>query len=431
MIHKTAVSALLTLALTAGCSSTGSQRLSSLGHPEASRTPKTQPAPGPQFAHQVNDQPEPVEIAHKPQTREHSATPRSHTINPSVLDPKPIKTIAAAPRRSPDPTTTTPPNIQHTLVREQALEILERAAFSEYALLRANAIEALHPVPSRLAPFVREALADPNPGVRYVAAMSVGKLRLAEFAPEAMYLEHDADPRVRAAALFAQTRNGFTPDLTPIADLLFNDDPAVRAQAAFILGELKNDSALPMLRAVASKHSAATLIQDRVFRLQLAEAMVKLGDLDAAQTIHVALYPALRDEFEAAVLAAQILGEIKDRQAIQQLVNVVEARLPAQTQTNRGSRQTPAVEPYLYPPELRLAAATSLAKMGYPDGVYVADEYAADADHLVRAQTTFLYAEAHRSGDLPRLVALMGDPSPIVQTAAASSVLRFLDPVAR
>ena len=54
---------------------------------------------------------------------------------------------------------------------------------AEEPLLRANAIEALHGVPEYLGPAVRQGLTDPNRGVRFVAAMTVGKKQLMEIAP--------------------------------------------------------------------------------------------------------------------------------------------------------------------------------------------------------------------------------------------------------
>ena len=396
----------------AACASRSSQRLSSID-----RSPGAETHQAEQLALDTALDPAPDP------TRERQPA----SIDLPMEEPAPIKTIAASPRRT--PTATEPLEssdaIRRTLIREDALQILETSILSEYPVLRANALEALHAVPTRLPPLLREAFIDSNPGVRFVAVMTVGKLQLSEFAHEAVHLVHDPDPRVRAAALYAQARTGFSPDLSPIADLLFSEDHSVRSQAAFILGELGNDSALPMLRAVAAQHATGTHIQSRIFRLQVAEAMVKLGDEAAAQTIHVALYPALRDEFEAAVLAAQILGEVEDRQAIQQLVNVVEARVPTSSARESVRGADPDPTPYLYPKELRLAAATSLAKMGYPDGSYVADEYAADPDHLIRAQTAFLYAETARDEDLGRLAQLLKDPSPLVQTAAAAAILRY------
>ena len=49
---------------------------------------------------------------------------------------------------------------------------------------------------------------------------------------------------------------------------------------------------------------------------------------------------------------------------------------------------------FLQPIELRLAAATAVAKMGDTGGVYVADSALSSPDPAVRAQACFLYAAA-------------------------------------
>jgi HEAT repeat protein len=184
-----------------------------------------------------------------------------------------------------------------------------------------------------------------------------------------------------------------------------------------------------MLREAAAQSSTVELPQDRLFRLQVAEAMFKLGDRDAGYTIHGALYPANREEFEAAVLATQILGEVGDREAVQQLVNLVEARAGAAPGRDPRTTAAPGAPraPYLYPPELRLAAATALAKLGYPDGVYVAEDFVAHQDPLLRAQTAFLLAQTPEPSSAQRLKTLVNDPSPLVQVAAASGLLTWLD----
>jgi hypothetical protein len=63
-------------------------------------------------------------------------------------------------------------------LREPAISLLLDAVESNHALLRANAIEALQGAPEHVEPAVRRGLGDENRGVRFVAAMTVAKLRL-------------------------------------------------------------------------------------------------------------------------------------------------------------------------------------------------------------------------------------------------------------
>lgn len=331
-------------------------------------------------------------------------------------------------------------------LRESALEVLEDAAFSDSALLRANAIEALQVVPNRVDAVARAGLTDQNAGVRFASLMTIGKLKLQSSRQYLRPLLSDTDPRVRMAAIYALVRLGETVDQTPLANSLLAGESPVRAQAAYILGEIGNPSAVPMLRDTAAPPSRvegpdgrplekpARRIDETLFRLQIAEALMKLGDDRVRHVIHSALYPAARDDLEAAVLAAQILGELRDDTAIRQLVELIE-----QPAANSPQTTDPRDRVFLQPIELRLAAATAVAKMGDTGGVYVADTALSSPDPAVRAQACFLYAAAaevrDRSGvgrearrlDLAKLETLLSDPNPLVKVSAAAGLLRALE----
>ena len=337
------------------------------------------------------------------------------------------------------------PLVRSTL-RESALEVLEAAAFSESSLLRANAIESLQVVPNRVDAVARAGLTDTNPGVRFASLMTIGKLRLQSSRQFLRPLLSDTDPHVRMAAIYALTRFGETVDQTPLANNLLTGDSPVRAQAAYILGEIGNPSAVPMLRDTAAPpqrlegsdgrplEKPARRIDETLFRLQTAEALMKLGDDRVRHVIHSALYPAVRDDLEAAVLAAQILGELRDETAIRQLVELIEQPAADSPQTS-----DPRERVFLQPIELRLAAATAVANMGDAGGVYVADSALSSPDPAVRAQACFLYAAAAEVRDrgsagqaalrldLAKLETLLSDPNPLVQVAAAAGLLRALE----
>ena len=322
-----------------------------------------------------------------------------------------------------------------TTLRERILEMLDELAFDESALLRANAIEALQAVPSRAAPVAAVGLGDENPGVRYVAAMTVGALELKGIAPQVRVLLQDEDVRVRCAAIYALVRCGEPVDRSPLAGVLLGADMRESSTAAFVLGEIGEPSAIALLRDVARpprRRDPAEATQappvgtpdpvERVIRrLQVAEALVKLGETSARDVVRSALYPRQREDFEAAVLAAQILGEIKDTTAIAQLVQLVEQRVPG-AEVVEGE-----AGPYLQPPELRLAAATALAKMGYRDGAYVALEVMHDPNPALRAQAAFLLRACGRRPERDALIAMLDDPAPLVRVSAAAGVLEIIE----
>jgi len=318
--------------------------------------------------------------------------------------------------------------LEGSQMREQAIAVLERAAFDPWAQLRANAIEGLQAAPARAEPITRAGLADDNPGVRFVAAMTVGQLRMESLGVPVAQLMRDRDALVVAAAIYALVRLGEDPDRTPLATLLMQGDAHTRANAAFILGELGDPTAAPMLRDAAKR--LATPGGDptigpsasRLLRLHVAAALVKLGDTEMVQTLRAALYPSLIEEMEGAVLAAQLLGEIKDEGAIAQLVKVIEYRVGG-----RDDRTRYDGEAFLYPIELRLAAATSLAKMGQPDGLFVGLMSETNPAPEVRAQITFLYSAVGGPPAARKLALMLEDSDPQVQVAAAANLIRTLD----
>jgi len=322
--------------------------------------------------------------------------------------------------------------VEQSRLRERCIDLLLASAASENPLLRANAIEGLSNAPTRIEPVIRSGLVDENAAVRFVATMSAGRLRLRSMSRRLWQLRNDSDPRVQAAALFALVQVGESVDLSPLAQFLAHPNPQVRAEAARVLGELGNPSASAMLKAAAArpaptsaKSDGTSRIAEQLFQLQVAEALVKLGHRGESDAIRAALYPPAREGFEAATLAAQILGAVHDERAIGQLVDLIEQRVPG-----TGESDDPRRDQFLQPPELRLATARSLAQMGYPGGLYVGQTYAHEPNPVLRSQAAFVLSQAGGQPQIAELAEMLDDPSPIVQVAAAASILELLDRLA-
>ena len=322
--------------------------------------------------------------------------------------------VSATPAETTPDATGTRSVIERSTLREQALATLTEYTASNNALLRANALEALAPAGKRLQAPLAAGLVDPNEGVRAVAAVLVGREEIATLEASVRPLLADESPLVRASAIYALRALGADVDPTPLGTfLLESPNPGVRAHAAFLFGELGDKSAMPLLRqALHQTIPGASEQQQRLLGLQIAEAMVKLGDKSRLEGLRAALYPARPDEYEVAVLATQILGRLGDRASIPQLINLSEY-----TQNGRT-----------VPPELRLAVADAAARMGRREGWFIAEAYLDDTDALRRSQAALVLGQTGRDEDLQTLGGLLDDVNPLVRAAAAGSILTITTP---
>ena len=173
-----------------------------------------------------------------------------------------------------------PPMVVHgDTVRDRAMSILNQAVASDDPRSRANAIEALrHADSDSLSDAVRAGLVDENRGVRFVAVMMMGDAELCDNTVLLEPLLDDPSPSVRAAVLCTLYKCGQQVDLNPIGQMLNSSDPEQRGNAALVLGEMGNKSAVSLIRhASRTTPSSIPTIRRRVINLQMAEALVKLG----------------------------------------------------------------------------------------------------------------------------------------------------------
>lgn len=303
--------------------------------------------------------------------------------------------------------------VARSALRERAISELIRLAGDQDPQIRAHAIEGLAPAESRLAGPLAAALKDENEGVRAIAAVVAGREGVESVMPSVRGLMQDPSPFARASAIYAMRALGENVDLTPLGGLLLeHPESNVRAHAAFLLGELGDKSALPMLRqALHASPPSATTEETKLLSLQIAEAMVKLGDTSRLEGIRAALYPASPDELELAALAVQILGRLGDRNSIGALINLAEYR--------QGERGMPA--------EIRLGIAEAVGRMGRREGWFIAEEYVRAEDPLQRSLAAHVLGQTRRPEDLARLERMIGDPNPLVQASASAAVLEAVE----
>ena len=289
--------------------------------------------------------------------------------------------------------------------QDRAMEIILNASRSAQPLSRMRSMEAIQPVKKRRVPILQLGLEDPNEAVRFAALTSIAQLGLEELGPAARRVVNDpeATEQVRAAALVAARRTGQKVELTPIANLLLSGDAGQRANAAMLLGIAGDASAIPMLRDAAKNAiPRAHPVEQTVVRVQIAEALVKLGDEEALEPLHGAAYSKSP---EVQVLAVDILGRLEDKAMVGNFTQFL--------------RQDPV--------QLRMAAAEALLQIGRARGVPVVrilTEGAAHPEPVVRAQAAAGLGLSNDPDAAFVLVKLLEDADEQVRMSAASAVLK-------
>ena len=294
-------------------------------------------------------------------------------------------------------------------LREASIDLLQQACDSTYALLRANALEAMRHAPDHIEPLVRRGLVDENRGVRFVATMTIGQLQLKQLAHLLEPLLRDEARSVQAAAIFAMHRCGHKADLNPLSEMIQSDDPEVRANAVMVLGELGDDSAAAMIRqALRHGMNRVPLARAKLVNLQFAEALVKLGHEEEIGVIRAALFVP-PEQGELAALACMLCGRLRDGRAIPDLSNLARA-----------------TEPVARSAEIRMAATWALAQIAPGLApIEVPMLYVGSNQFQLRAQAASTLGELGDPMAYSTLAKLLGDPNPLVQVAAAGGILRL------
>ncbi|MSR43841.1 MAG: apolipoprotein N-acyltransferase [Phycisphaerales bacterium] len=294
--------------------------------------------------------------------------------------------------------------------QEHALRILVGASQSGEAIYRAHALEGLKSRPEELQPIACRLLGDPNPGVRFAAAVVVGEKTLSGCADLVEPLLLDPNPSVRAGALFALVRLGRQVDLSPFADLVMSPSADVRANSIFLLGELRNASAIGLVESVVGRRlEGADQIRSRLIDLQAAEAMVKMGDVRQLDPIRAALFSPL-EQSEFVAIACQMIGEINDRGARPHLIGIWNGQGPLER-----------------PLEIRLIAGEALIRIGEPnlEPIFQLCQTAVvDPSPAIRGQAVATLGWAGGQRACSAIAPLLSDPVPIVRLTAAAAYLR-------
>lgn len=232
-------------------------------------------------------------------------------------------------------------SISRTQLRQRAMDCLKAGiGYSFNAAVRAEAVEALESslsAPSTM-PWIRAALRDDHPAVRFAACVAVGRLRDVASEMTLRELVNDSHGSVRVAALFALHRLGHSErtSLMP-AFLLAHADAAVRRNAALVLGLMEEPSAVKVLARAMKDQEAGV-------RQHALEAMARLGVREAKQELGFMTNAGIGSQ---ETFAIQALSAARDR---------------AYLDVFRGKLATGSHV------ETRLAAARALGRLGSDEG---------------------------------------------------------------
>ena len=288
--------------------------------------------------------------------------------------------------------------------------VLDEASRNTDKSLRAHAIEAMQYDMTIFEPAVRRGLADREASVRFVSAMSVAKVRMEGAGPLLQPLQFDPNDSVRAASILALNRCGTTINPSPLARMILSQSAELRGNSAMVLGELGNKSALFLLKEATREPMArANPATVRIVNLQIAEAMVQLGDETEIEPIRAALF-FRSDQSECIELACESASRLRDLGSLPLLQRLIEA--------DGGD---------IRPIEIRLFAAIAACKIMKPAPIGLADLgviASRDPNPRVRVLGAKLLGVVGGTETESVISKLLRDREPEVQVAAAGSILR-------
>ncbi|MEM8874075.1 MAG: HEAT repeat domain-containing protein [Planctomycetota bacterium] len=281
-------------------------------------------------------------------------------------------------------------------LRGEALQLVRAAARSDRPSFRAQAIEALQLGAGRDADAtILRGLRDEEPIVRFAAAMAVGALDLRSAYPDPLLrlANPREDAQVRVGAIYATTVLGDTRLTDELAALTRHTSETVRGSAVLALGLTDAPSAIEVLNGRRGDPSPAV-------RLQTYEALWRLGDVEARDSLISGMFSLYPDEELFCTLALAANG---DRRVIVH----IRPKLTSE---------------YSY---IALAASRAMGQLGSDEGYGVALQGAKSEDPQDRSLAAFAFGDIGRLDAQPYLGQLMTDADPNVRLAAASAVLKL------
>ena len=270
--------------------------------------------------------------------------------------------------------------------------------------IRANAIEVTATTGTiLLMPTVQKLLFDEAVPVRFLAIVAVGDLEYRLAQNDIARLFEDPDANIKIAAAYAMMKLGRPEYYQVISNAVASADQTVRANAALLLGKSGRQEGLRFLYWTLQRDDS----DDRVI-LQAAESIAMLRDHRIYPKLWTRLISAYADD---RVIGIRAMGALGTEQAKNALITMLDDPVP----------------------EVRLAAAEQLGKLGDPIGeeevleVFekdLAKGMDAQGQERIRMLAALAIGEIGTEKLKKHLPPLLQDPSKQVRLAAAKAALR-------
>jgi len=232
-------------------------------------------------------------------------------------------------------------------MRDTALNIVKNGLKDSNRLVQTHAIEVVSTCKRlELMPYVTELLRSDSVPVRFAAATAIGDVRYtpSEFAVKRLL--SDKDHNVRIASAYALGKLGKIEMADVIRKGLQSNDQTVRANAVMLLGKLGNYRDIGLLKAVLKRDDST----DKV-KLQSVESMAMLGDRSVFRD---KLWPLLISKYaDDRLIGISGMGALGTRDAKNAILSMLHDDVP----------------------EVRLAAAGELGKLGSKSGKSEVENY--------------------------------------------------------
>jgi len=293
----------------------------------------------------------------------------------------------------------------NSALKSKAYDVIARSLNDADPIIRSNAVGVVGEIRLMpLMPRVVQLMGDPIVPVRFQALIAAGDMRYTRAAQQIqqVYLSPQQDINVRMAAAYALVKMGSLQHADYYMRQIKHTDCTIRANAALLIGKGAHRSGLPMLEWAINDQQS-----DERVRLQALESLAMLQWPSAYEKIWTRLISAFADD---RIMGIQAMAHLRSHQAVGAITTMLDANEV---------------------PEVRLAAAEQLGKLGDPIGESVVMEVLEkrpSGDPATRMRIKIMVAMAVGEIDSERLPQhlpkLLKDPSKMVQLAAAKAIFR-------